>query len=115
MPNDEMDKLLWDVLDAGRAAARYVEDCDIARFEADRQLRASVEWELAVLGEALNRLRKRFPQSAARINEIDRIIAFRNVLVHGYDIIDIKRLWQSVKRDLPVLLKDVETLTGHHE
>ena len=49
---------------------------------------------------------------AARITHYHRIIAFRNVLIHGYDIIDPAIVWSAITDDLAPLLRDVEVLLG---
>ena len=48
--------------------------------------------------------------SAARIADYRRIIAFRNVLIHGYDIIDPAIVWSAIADDLAPLLREVESL-----
>jgi len=48
--------------------------------------------------------------AASRINEYQRIIAFRNILVHGYDAIDDRVVWDVVKCDLPALQKQAEAV-----
>jgi len=42
--------------------------------------------------------------------DADRIIAFRNVLVHGYTLVDSRLVWQAVTEDLLTLASEVETL-----
>ena len=41
-----------------------------------------------------------------------RIVAFRNILAHGYDTIDHEIVWHLIQQDLPVLLEVVEQLLG---
>ena len=48
--------------------------------------------------------------SVARISEYTRIIAFRNILVHGYADIDDRIVWGIVESNLPALLQEVESL-----
>ena len=59
---------------------------------------------------ALNRIRRTDPATAARIPEHDEIIAFRNLLIHGYDVIDHVRVWQVIEADLPRLQEQVQKL-----
>ncbi len=51
-------------------------------------VKAAVERKFTIIGEALVRLRKDYPSLLRSIEDTDKIIGFRNVLVHGYDIID---------------------------
>ncbi|MDP9472057.1 MAG: DUF86 domain-containing protein [Chloroflexota bacterium] len=37
-------------------------------------------------------------------------MAFRNVLIHGYDVIDYPTVWLAVQDSLPVLRAEVEQL-----
>ena len=47
---------------------------------------------------------------AARISEHRRIIAFRNILIHGYADVDDRFVWDVVETKLPVLRDEIETL-----
>jgi len=63
-----------------------------------------------IIGEALNRIRRSDPETAARVPEYDDIIAFRNLLIHGYDVIDHVRVWEVIQADLPRLQGQVQEL-----
>ena len=65
-------------------------------YEADAMLRSAVERQFEIVGEALNRLSKEDPTSAERIPDLPRIVAFRNILVHGYAIVDDRIVWEVV-------------------
>lgn len=47
---------------------------------------------------------------AARIGEYQRIIAFRNVLIHAYNNVDDLLVWGVVESKLPALRQDVAAL-----
>ena len=47
---------------------------------------------------------------AARISEYPRIIAFRNMLIHGYASVDDRLVWDVVETKLPVLRREVDAL-----
>ncbi|WP_217696709.1 DUF86 domain-containing protein [Mycobacterium sp. GA-1841] len=55
-----------------------------ADYQADALLRSAVERQLEVVGEALNQLSKVDKKLSAQIPELARIVAFRNILIHGY-------------------------------
>lgn len=69
----------------------------------NRLLKAAVERNFEIIGEALNRISKIDPASAERIPECRSIIGFRNVLIHGYNDIDYDRVWQIIQADVPPL------------
>ena len=102
MPRDPR-TLLADVLDATRAIERFRRDLDLDDYRANDLVRAAVERKLEIVGEALNRLSREPPEVAERIPDVARIVGFRNVLAHGYDVVDDEVVWDAVTTDLPEL------------
>jgi len=82
----------------------------LADYSGDRLLRQAVERNLEIVGEAVGRLRRDDPETAPRLSEHERIVAFRNVLIHGYDLVDDELVWDTIQTKLPVLLSEVEGL-----
>ena len=76
----------------------------------DAMLRAAVEREFQIIGEAISQLANLDPQIASAISEFRRIIAFRNILIHGYADVDNTLVWDIVETQLPLLKKEVEAL-----
>jgi len=109
MPRDPR-ALLADVLDAARSIERFREGIDLDSFRVDELVRAGVERKLEIVGEALNRLSRDHPDLAARIPDIARIVGFRNVLAHGYDVVDDEVVWDAITIDLPELTARVEAM-----
>ena len=72
--------------------------------------RRAVEREFEIIGEALNRIDRLDPPTAARISELRRIVDFRNRIIHGYDTVDDAVVWGIVEKRLPLLIKDVVCL-----
>ncbi len=106
----EARKHLFDVQEAGRLILRFTTGRTFEDYEEDPMLRSAVERQFEIIGEALNRLARFDPGTAARIAEHRRIIEFRNVLAHGYDVIQNDVVWGIVETRLPALLKIVEEL-----
>ena len=73
-------------------------------------LRSAVERQLEIAGEALRQLRGVDPELAARIPEITRVVGFRNVLAHGYDVVDDEVAWKAATVDAPKLGEVAATL-----
>ncbi len=108
----ESPKLLHDI----RTAAAYVLDKtqgkSLEDYTSDDLLRPAVERHFEIIGEALNRLTRLDPDTGARITDAAQIIAFRNVLIHGYDAIDDSRVWDAIQHSLPALHNEVVALLG---
>jgi len=103
-------KLLSDVLEAATAIRGWTASRTPEEYRNDSMLRAAVERNFEIIGEALNRLSRVDAATAERLGPYERIIAFRNILIHGYDIVEHERVWQVVANDLPDLIKNVERL-----
>lgn len=73
---------------AAEAAQRFARDRTFEDFAADDLLRSAIERQLQIIGEALSQLSRVEPVTAERIPRLRQIIAFRNILVHGYASID---------------------------
>ena len=79
-------------------------------YIADRLLRQAVERNFEIIGEAVNSLRRLDPAVAAKISDADRIVDFRNLLIHGYAMVDDHQVWAIVNASLPKLLAEVDGL-----
>ena len=64
---------------------------------------------IEVMGEAANRLPDNFMQEFPEINW-SKIIATRNRLIHGYDSIENKVIWDIIVNDIPNLKIQIEKL-----
>ena len=103
-------KHLEDMRRAAGLIAQFVAGKDLGDYRADPQLRSAVERQFQIIGEALTRLTKTVAAAAGRIGHAARIIAFRNILIHGYDIVDDEVVWDVIETDLPVLRRQVAAL-----
>lgn len=103
-------KLLEDIRQAAVAIGQFTRDRNLQDYGGDALLRSGVERQFEIIGEALNRLGKSDATTASRIGDYRQIIAFRNVLIHGYDIVDDRVVWEAVQKKLPTLLGQVQSL-----
>jgi uncharacterized protein with HEPN domain len=82
----------------------------LEEYRDDRLLRQAVERNFEIIGEAVGRLANLDPATAAKIGDYQQIISFRNLLIHGYDLIDDTQVWNVVCADLPTLAREVSEL-----
>jgi uncharacterized protein with HEPN domain len=98
---------LWDARESADSILRFISGRTEADYLADPMLRAAVERHFEIIGEALNRLAKAAPEIAARIPDLSRAVAFRNLLIHGYASVDDATVWRTTQEDLPALREAV--------
>ncbi len=103
MITNEAAKYLWDAQYAAERITRFTSGRSFDDYLADDMLRAAVERQFEIIGEAFAGLRRVDPAVAAAIPDLPRIIAFRNVLIHAYATIDPRLVWGVVENDLPGL------------
>ncbi len=106
----EAKKYLYDIKQAADLLLRFSRGKTFVEFTADPMLRSAIERQFEIVGEALNQLSKIDPGIASAISEHQRIIAFRNILIHGYAEIDHRLVWGILEGKLPDLHRQVEAL-----
>ncbi len=105
-------KLLVDISDAASFILDSTRAATVGDYIQNRQMRQAVERNFEIIGEAVNRLIRLALTTAAKISNTEKTVAFRNVLIHGYDSIDDKEMWQVIINSVPKLLGEVERLLG---
>lgn len=99
----EVAKRLLDALQACVAIENFVKDVDFPHFAESGLIRAAVERQFEIIGEALGKAARDEPQLGVRIPDIPRVVGLRNRLIHGYDSVDEQIIWDIVITKLPGL------------
>lgn len=106
----EARKYLIDVRGASDLIAAFSAGKSFESYASDALLRSAIERQFEIIGEALRRLADIEPALAAQVPEYRRIVAFRNVLIHGYAVVDSRLVWGVVEGKLPELAAKVKAL-----
>ena len=107
--NELTKKWLFDIVEAINSINEYIgTPRQFIDYENKKQLRRSVEREIEIIGEAVNRIRKEMPE--LEILNSKQIIATRNRVAHAYDAVDNAIIWGIVINHLPKLKTEVEQL-----
>ncbi|MBD5163711.1 MAG: DUF86 domain-containing protein [Bacteroidales bacterium] len=77
-------------------------------FCEDICFRSAIQWEIAIIGEAMNRILKIYPEIP--ITSARKIVNTRNYLIHGYDSLREDLIWSIVINHIPLLKSEVEKL-----
>jgi len=104
------EKYLYDIRDCCKFLVEPTANETIERYKSDRIFRDAVDRELQIIGEAMMQLKALNPTMAEKMTEHDRIIGFRHVIVHGYDILDPNAVWRVVEEKLSLLHDEADAL-----
>ena len=96
-------KYLFDIQQACSRILKYVTEKSFADYEQDDMLRSAVERQFEIIGEAISQLRKIDTETVEQIPEYRKIVAFRNILIHGYATIENATVWGVIESDLKPL------------
>jgi uncharacterized protein with HEPN domain len=101
--------ILLDIARFAETIGQLTEGMDEAMFCADIRTQLAVLYELTVLGEAVKRLspefRDRHPEIPWR-----GMAGMRDKLIHDYEQVDPRRVWEVVKTNIPELLTQLTPL-----
>lgn len=76
-------------------------------LEKERLLQLSLARLVELIGEAASKIPAEFRASQPGVPWRE-IINMRHRLIHGYDLLDLDILWQTVAEDLPSLLERLD-------
>lgn len=85
-------------------------------YDADEMLRYAAEDLLIRLGECVSRIDREEPGfvGAHPDLELRRVKDARNVIAHGYDIVDTELLWAILATNIPEVARRVDHLIEEH-
>ena len=108
----ESKKYLYDMQRAADLLTEFTSNKSFADYEQDAMLRAAVERQFEIIGEATTQLARVDAAMVARIGGYRRIISFRNLLIHGYADVDDRLVWNIVETSLPTLVQEIAILVA---
>ena len=76
----------------------------------DELLQSAVERQFEVIGEAIGKLHGADSALASTITDYRKMIAFRDVLIHGYATVDPVIVWGVIERNLNLLVDEVKLI-----
>ena len=98
-----------DIVAAGDAVLRFTLGVTCEAFAANDEKRAAVERQVFVIGEASARLPDEWKLGQPGI-PWRQIVGLRNLLAHGYWVIDAEELWDIARNKVPELIEQLRPL-----
>lgn len=103
--------LLYDVLESARLAVSYLQEVPIEDFLDSVQLQDAVIRRIEIIGEAAGHITEETKASFPNLPWQD-MTDMRNFLIHQYGDVDPQVVWDTVKLDLPLLIRELERVGG---
>ena len=105
-------KWVYDVKLAIEEIESYFEgkEKNFFEYQDNLMLKRAVERDLEIIGEAINRIIKRDPEFAYKIQDSKAIVGLRNQVIHAYDNISDENIWSILTNHLPKLKDEIESI-----
>lgn len=100
---------LRDMLDAAEKALSFSAGLTYEEFAADAKTVFATIRALEVIGEAAKSVPESFRAAHRAVPWID-MTGMRDVLIHDYFGVDLSIVWETLRSDLPKLVRDLRRL-----
>ena len=88
------------MVESAKEALTFVSGKERGELERSRMLTLSLLKSIEIIGEAASKVTAETRNLYQQI-PWEAIVAMRNRLIHGYFDVDLDRVWDTVKEDLP--------------
>jgi uncharacterized protein with HEPN domain len=105
----EYREYLTDILRAAKAIETNVSGITFDEFIADTNRIKAVALDLVVIGEASNHIPNDIQEKSPEVAWA-KIVGLRNMIVHGYWLLNHRAIWETACKDVPDLHNKIETL-----
>lgn len=100
---------LDDIVEAIERIRDYTTELSFETFSNDRKTVDAVNRNLAIIGEALNRIPEEIKTKYPNI-EWYKVIGLRNILIHDYFRVDLEIIWDILENKLSQLEKQIKEM-----
>lgn len=99
------------ILDAAREAISFSDDRSRTDLDTDRKLNLSLVRLLEIIGEAARGISEEFRQTHSDL-PWNKMIGMRDRLIHGYFDVNLDVVWETVTKDIPLLIDQLEKIVA---
>lgn len=100
---------LQDILNASKLCIDFTKGFTFDSFESDEKTTSAVLHQISIIGEATKRLSNELRSKESQV-PWKKMAGMRDILIHVYESIDYKQVWEVIQKDLPDLLKDISEI-----
>lgn len=115
-PEERLLDNLIDMEDAATEAIGFLDGVSFETFENDLLRQRAVAMTFVLIAAAAARIQERFPDIASEQPDVAwaQMRGLRNLVVHEYDRLDWRIIWDTVQSDLPKLVRQIDRLRHPH-
>jgi len=97
---------------AAQDSIGFVAGMSYEDFQDDTKTQRAVTMNLVILGEAAVKIEEHFPNFIAAHPEIAwvAIRGMRNRIAHEYFMLNFETIWKTIESELPLLVKQVDSM-----
>jgi uncharacterized protein with HEPN domain len=103
----DMTLFIEDILECISLIEKSFKDLNKEDFKEDRDIQDATIRRIEVIGEAVKNIPENFRKKYPKI-EWKKIAGLRDILIHAYFGINLERVWDIVKYDLPELKREIK-------
>jgi uncharacterized protein with HEPN domain len=107
----DMRVYVQDMMESIEVIGEYIQSLTEEEFYRNRQVQDAVLRRLEIIGEAVKNIDEDFRNRYAEI-PWKKIAGLRDVLIHEYFGVNMKRVWRVIKIDLPDLKSKISRIWG---
>lgn len=100
---------LDDILDSIVQIEHYTSDVTFKDFEEDIEKQDAVIRRFEIIGEAIKQMPKEFVSQHPTV-AWKQAAGIRDVLIHDYAEVNLERVWNTIKQDLPKLKSQIQSI-----
>ena len=97
------------ILDAISDVEKFTEGISKEEFYESKEKQYAVLRALEIIGEAIKNLSREL-KAKHRVVPWKDIAGMRDKLIHGYFGVNMELVWETVKKDLPELKKEIDNI-----
>ncbi|MFA4953304.1 MAG: DUF86 domain-containing protein [Candidatus Pacearchaeota archaeon] len=101
-----------DILSSIKNIEEFSKNLDREKFSKNILRQSAIIRQLEIIGEAVKNLPDSFREKYPKI-PWKNIAGLRDILSHAYFGVNIDRVWEIVKKDLPILKKEITQINSN--
>lgn len=102
---------LHHIIDSINKIRSYTDGYTFNKFITNEMLVDAILRNFEIIGEASNNLGDDFKTDHITI-DFRSAVSIRNRLIHGYDDVNLEIVWNTIKKDLPKMKKEIKKILG---